>query len=110
MPLFKIRFPPNALTAARSLADLLAELATPPAQAVTLFESGPGRFVVEAYYGAPPCLADLTCAPGSLAKAIPAPVLEAVPDQDWVALSQAALPPVAAGRFPAVAGRPAARS
>src|SRR6516162_2908147 len=99
MPLFKIRFPPDALTAARRLADLLADLATPPALAVTLFENGPGRFVVEAYYGAPPCLADLTCAPGSLSKAMPAPVLEAVPDQDWVALSQAALPPVAAGRF-----------
>ena len=99
MPLFKIRFPPDALTAARRLADLLADLSTPPALAVTLFENGPGRFVVEAYYGAPPCLADLTCAPGSLSKAMPAPVLEAVPDQDWVALSQAALPPVAAGRF-----------
>ncbi len=99
MPLFKIRFPPGALAAARSLADRLAELATPPALAITLFENGPGRFVVEAYYGAPPSLADLARAPGSRAKAMPAPVLEAVPDQDWVALSQAALPPVAAGRF-----------
>jgi ribosomal protein L11 methyltransferase len=99
MPLFKIHFPAGALTAARNLADLLAELATPPALAVTLFETGPGRFVVEAYYGAPPCLADLTGVPGSLVETMPAPVLEAVPDQDWVALSQAALPPVAAGRF-----------
>lgn len=98
MELFKIRFPPGALTAARDTADLLAELNSPRALAVTLFETGPGRFVVEAYYGAPPCLADLTGA-WSLADAMPAPVLEAVPDQDWVALSQAALPPVAAGRF-----------
>jgi len=99
MPLFKIRFPPGAPAATRNIADFLAELATPHALAVTLFEHGPGRFVVEAYYGAPPCLADLARAPGSLANAMPAPVLEAVPDQDWVALSQAALPPVAAGRF-----------
>jgi ribosomal protein L11 methyltransferase len=83
---------------AQSIADVLAELAIPRALAVTLFENGPERFVVEAYYGARPCLADLTHPP-SLAEAMPAPVLEAVPDQDWVALSQAALPPVAAGRF-----------
>lgn len=94
MPLFKIRFPPGGLTAAKDMADRLAELASPRALAVTLFESGPGRFVVEAYYGAPPCLADLT---GT--RSLAPPVLEAVPDQDWVALSQAALPPVAAGRF-----------
>jgi ribosomal protein L11 methyltransferase len=99
MPLFKLRFPPAALAAARSAADLLAELASPRALAVTLFENGPGSFVVEAYYGAPPCLADLTRAPWPLDTPRPAPVLEAVPDQDWVALSQAALPPVAAGRF-----------
>ncbi|MBO0741287.1 MAG: 50S ribosomal protein L11 methyltransferase [Hyphomicrobiaceae bacterium] len=98
MPLYKVRFPPGALTQAKSIADLLAELASPHALAVTLFETGPGRFVVEAYYGAPPRLADLTHA-ASLPKAMPAPVLEAVPDQDWLALSQAALPPVAAGRF-----------
>jgi len=99
MPLFKLRFPPGALAAARSIADLLAELAAPPALAVTLFENGPGRFVVEAYYATPPCLADLARAPWSRASPMPAPVLETVPDQDWVALSQAALPPVAAGRF-----------
>jgi ribosomal protein L11 methyltransferase len=81
------------------MADLLAELGTPPALAVTLFENGPGRFVVEAYYATPPCLADLARAPWLLAGPRPTPVVDAVPDQDWVALSQAALPPVAAGRF-----------
>src|SRR5262245_5870362 len=99
MPLFKLRFPPAAASAARSTADLLAELTTPCALAVTLFETGPGSFVVEAYYGAPSCLEDLTRAPGAQGTPLPAPVLEAVPEQDWVALSQAALPPVAAGRF-----------
>jgi ribosomal protein L11 methyltransferase len=99
MPLFKLRFPPSALAVARSMADLLAERATPPALAVTLFENGPGRFAVEAYYATPPCLADLARGAWSLATPMPSPVLEAVPDQDWVALSQAALPPVAAGRF-----------
>jgi ribosomal protein L11 methyltransferase len=99
MPLFKLRFPAGALATARSTADLLTDLAAPRALAVTLFENGPGHFVVEAYYGAPPCLAELNRAPWSLTTPTAAPVLETVPDQDWVALSQAALPPVAAGRF-----------
>src|SRR5262245_64301363 len=83
MPLFKLRFPPAAASAARSTADLLAELTTPCALAVTLFETGPGSFVVEAYYGAPSCLEDLTRAPGAQGTPLPAPVLEAVPEQDW---------------------------
>jgi ribosomal protein L11 methyltransferase len=54
---------------------------------------------VEAYYGAKPKWADLVGAQLSPLSMLPAPMLAAVPDQDWVALSQAALPPVAAGRF-----------
>src|SRR5262245_17257609 len=83
MPLFKLRFPPAPLAAAKSTADLLAELTSPCALAVTLFENGPRSFVVEAYYGAPSCLEDLTRPPWSQATALPAPVLEAVPEQDW---------------------------
>jgi len=95
MPLFRLRFGPAPLAAASSAADLLGELTAPSALAVTLFESGPEGFVVEAYYDARPSAADLADA----LRTLPAPTLEAVPDQDWVALSQAALAPVAAGRF-----------
>jgi ribosomal protein L11 methyltransferase len=99
MPLFKLSFPAAALATATSVTDLLCELAAPRALAVTLFESGPGRFVVDAYYDPQPSLADLTSALSSPAGALPTPTLAALPDQDWVALSQAALTPVAAGRF-----------
>src|SRR5262245_20737904 len=99
MPLFKLRFGPAARAAGRGAADLLSELPQPRALAVTLFESGPATFVVEAYYDPQPPLAVLTGALASLAGTLGAPTLEAVPDQNWVALSQAALPPVAAGRF-----------
>jgi ribosomal protein L11 methyltransferase len=99
MPLFKLSFGPAPFAAASSGADHLAELSAPHALAVTLFESGPESFVVEAYYGAKPALADLVGAQLSPLSRLPAPVLAGVPDQDWVALSQAALPPVAAGRF-----------
>jgi len=99
MPLFKLTFGPAALAAGRCAADLLTELAAPHALAVTLFESRPGTFVVEAYYSVAPPLATLLGALSPLASAVGAPTLEAVPEQNWVALSQAALPPVAAGRF-----------
>src|SRR5262245_45899676 len=99
MPLFKLRFGPAARAAGRGAADLLSELPQPRALAVTLFESGPATFVVEAYYDPQPPLTVLTGALASLAGTLGAPTLEDVPDQNWVALSQAALPPVAAGRF-----------
>src|SRR5262249_14184372 len=99
MPLFKLTFGPAALAAGRCAADLLTELAAPPGLAVTRFESRPGTFVVEAYYSVAPPLATLLGALSPLASALGAPTLEAVPEQNWVALSQAALPPIAAGRF-----------
>jgi ribosomal protein L11 methyltransferase len=98
MPLFKLRVAAEDLASSNATSSLLTELETPRALAVTLFEKGSGRFVVEAYYDAEPSLAtvrDALAALGDLGK----PVLEAVPDQNWVALSQASLPPVAAGRF-----------
>jgi ribosomal protein L11 methyltransferase len=99
MPLFKLRFGPAGRALGTVAADLLSELPQPRALAVTLFESGPATFVVEAYYDPKPPLAVLKGALASLAGTQIAPTLEAVADQNWVALSQAALPPVAAGRF-----------
>jgi ribosomal protein L11 methyltransferase len=99
MPLFKLRFDLADLILAGAASDLLTGLAQPQALAVTLFEGGPAGFVVEAYYATEPALESvqvaLSTVPGDLGEAI----LEAVPDQNWVALSQAALPPIAAGRF-----------
>ena len=99
MPLFKLRIPADDLDAGGAAANLLTELEVPRALAVTLFESGPARFVVEAYYDARPSLAAVTKTLSALVGGLGEAALEAVPDQNWVALSQAALPPVAAGRF-----------
>lgn len=101
MPLYKLRIEATDIEAGRKTADVLGEPAAggPHALAVTLFEHKPPAFVVEAYYDEAPSLATIErllegqrAAPGKLA-------LEALPDTNWVALSQAALPPIAAGRF-----------
>ncbi len=84
---------------ARSLTGALSELVEPAPDAVSMFES-PTGWTIEGYYSEQPDLAALT---QQLAAAMPfaLPVLEevAVPDENWVAISQAALPPVVAGRF-----------
>ena len=99
MPLFKLRFGAAGLEAGGAAANLLSELAAPRALAVTLFEDGPASFVVEAYYDTHPPLEVIAEALSALGDGLDEAVLEDVPDQNWVALSQAALPPVAAGRF-----------
>jgi ribosomal protein L11 methyltransferase len=79
-------------TRAPDIASLL-ELASEP-QAVLIVEEpfGPGA-VVEALYIEQPDSAFLTRLAGE-------PVMiEPLPDQDWIALSQEGLPPVRAGRF-----------
>ena len=96
--LFKLRIRAADLAAGRAAADLLDELAAPEPLAVTLFEDKPPSFVVEAYYAIEPALDPIADALAGLAD-LGAPSLVAVPDQNWVALSQAALPPVPAGRF-----------
>jgi ribosomal protein L11 methyltransferase len=99
MPLFKMRIEVPDLQAGRAASEILENLCEPAPLAVTLFELLPPRFVVEAYYGEPPDLEEarrhLAEGDARLADAW----LEEVPDQNWVALSQALLPPVAAGRF-----------
>jgi ribosomal protein L11 methyltransferase len=98
MPLHKLRIEAADLQAGRLLSQRLEELASPAALAVTLFEAGAPRFLVEAYYDPAPAMAPIEAALAGVAGLGP-PQLEAVPDQNWVALSQALLPPVAAGRF-----------
>lgn len=99
MPLFKLRLQVDDAAAAQAAADLLGELASPAALAVTLFADRPPGYAVEAYYADEPApdLIDGALAPLNL-RISPA-VVQPVPDANWVALSQASLPPVAAGRF-----------
>ena len=77
----------------------LTELIEPAADAVAQFGDDNG-WRIEAYYSEPP---DPTWLSVRLAEllAIRPPIItaEAVPEEKWVELSQAALPPVAAGRF-----------
>ena len=98
MPLFKLRIEAADADAGRSAAGLLGELTSPEPLAVTCFEARAPRFTVEAYYAAPPPLASLEPMLAGIA-GLNAPTLEDVPDLNWVALSQAALPPVEAGRL-----------
>jgi ribosomal protein L11 methyltransferase len=85
---------------ARALAGALENLIVPQPEAVSLFEDGKGGWSVEAYFASPPdvaALGDLLA--NTVGQAVPSLKLEDVPDLNWVAISQAALPPVAAGRF-----------
>ena len=84
---------------ARMLASAFSEIVHPAPEAVTLFEAGTG-WRIEAYYPSP---VDAQALAGQLSELLgmtpPALTLAPVPDANWVALSQAALPPVTAGRF-----------
>lgn len=92
---------------AYSTASALGELIEPPADAVAIFETPghdngapPTGWRVDAYYIEEPDASALAEAIATVTgRARPALNLEAVPDENWVALSQAALPPVCAGRF-----------
>jgi ribosomal protein L11 methyltransferase len=84
---------------ARSIADRLAEEDAIGALATSLFEEQGGRvWRVAAYLAEPPEEMALLMALAGAALLEP-PRVEVVPDENWVAVSQAALPPVAAGRF-----------
>ena len=89
---------------ARTLAGALQDLVEPAPDALTLFEEktadGAVAWRIDAYYEQPP-EADALAAQLAAILDAPAPVItvEDVPALNWVALSQAALPPVRAGRF-----------
>ncbi len=84
---------------AHTIAGFLHELGEPLPDAVTLFEHGAG-WRIEAYYAEPPDAADLTATlVDALGGPPPAIVVAPVPQENWVAISQAALPPVVIGRF-----------
>lgn len=85
--------------AARTIAAAMTDLVIPEPDALTLFEHGPA-WRIEAYYEPMPDTVALT-ADLQAACDVPVPPLriETVPRENWVKLSQQALPPVIAGRF-----------
>jgi ribosomal protein L11 methyltransferase len=98
------------LDAARSATGYLSEMLEPPPLAVTHFEAKPHGYRIEAYFDETPDLPALADALTALGKAgLSVPRLEAVPNENWVTISQAALPPVIAGRFVVHGSHDAAR-
>ena len=85
---------------ARALCGVLENLVVPAPDAVSQFEDGEGGWRIEAYFSQPANIPDLSQQlDAAFGHAAPAFEVEGVPDLNWVALSQAALPPVIAGRF-----------
>lgn len=100
--LIRMRTAARDMGAARLIAERLTDgdLSPEPALATTLFEDpANGCWQVDAYYSERPDLSAVLAAVGELVLAAPPTTLEDVPDENWVAVSQAALPPVEAGRF-----------
>lgn len=92
---------------AMRIAGALQDLIEPPPDALTIFEDrpdpagdGPIVWRVEAYFSEPRDPQELAAEISALLDA-PAPEfrIDEIPDLNWVALSQAALPPVRAHRF-----------
>lgn len=85
-----------AMHAASTLQDFLE----PAPDALTVFENGPDAWRLEAYFNEGLDGRDLGCELAQYIKEpLPPFVSGDVPDLNWVALSQEALPPVRAGRF-----------
>ncbi|HUS98418.1 MAG TPA: 50S ribosomal protein L11 methyltransferase [Hyphomicrobiaceae bacterium] len=96
---------------AHQIAGVLSDVLIPPPDALTIFENAgplekhadprkPPDWLIEAYFEEPPQVdAIMALVTGLLEIQPPRYHLGPVPDENWVALSQAALPPVYAGRF-----------
>lgn len=98
MSRFKITLPAADADRARSIQGALENAVYPAPDAVTLFENGPA-YLVEAYFAEAPDAPAVSQALAAVLGAAPDVDITEVPDLNWVAISQAALPPVAAGRF-----------
>lgn len=87
------------LASARAIAERIELSPAGEPHAVTLFERTGGRaWRVEAYYEDAPDMALVEDGLGDDIARLSTELSE-VPDENWVAMSQAALPPVEAGRF-----------
>lgn len=99
MPQTKLKFPVSDLLTGRAAEQALLDNVVCEPLAVSLFEVKAPAFVVEAYYEFPPDLSQVAQVLASVGITPAAMALEEVPDANWVAISQAALPPIWAGRF-----------
>lgn len=98
--LVRLLVPTVDLTAARHISDTLEADELAPPLALTLFERLPGTgWRVDAYFEAGADLAALRATLSGVDGVAGEISVELVPDENWVAVSQAALPPVAAGRL-----------
>ena len=100
MPLTKLSLSVGDADLAGKLSELLAELEPLPLAVSHFRTADTDGWVVEPYYAQAPDVEQLASAcrrlmPGWVGKI----ALETVPDANWVAISQAALPPVAVGPF-----------
>ena len=79
----------------------LADLVPPPAVMTSeLVDDDPLRWQADVYFEGKPAAASLRALQALLpSSAGTAPVVEALPDEDWVTLSQQGLEPIVAGRF-----------
>lgn len=85
---------------AHQVAGVLQDLIEPGPDALSIFENGPGAWRLEAYFTDGADARALTLDVSNLlGRETPPFAASDVPDLNWVAMSQAALPPVAAGRF-----------
>ncbi len=85
---------------AHHAASALQDFSEPAPDALTIFENGPGSWRLEAFFNEWDEGRDIASEIAALViKPLPPFVVESVPDLNWVAISQAALPPVEAGRF-----------
>ena len=99
---FRLRLAAADAAAARLVADRLAEPDEEGTEALataSFVDPGNTRWLVDAYYPEPPRPEIVLVRVGDLVLTGDTPTIEAVPDENWVAVSQAALPPVEAGRF-----------
>jgi ribosomal protein L11 methyltransferase len=95
---FSAAFADRAL--AYATGNAAQDLLEPPPDALTVFEDGPDRWRVEAYFDLDSGERDLVSElAGLIDWPMPSFDAETVPELNWVAISQAALPPVHAGRF-----------
>jgi ribosomal protein L11 methyltransferase len=99
MPLFRVRLDAGSAEAGNRAAALLGEAIRPAASATTVFEARPAGYVVEAYYDAPPDLGDVARLLADAGSGLGVPQCFAVPEENWVALSQSSLPPITIGGF-----------
>jgi ribosomal protein L11 methyltransferase len=86
--------------AARIIAATLQDFIEPPPDALTLFEAPEEGWRIEAYFAELPDAEELrSTIAGFTGLDVPHIEVAEVPALNWVAISQAALPPVRAGRF-----------